>query len=264
MIGNTLGEMAKWKPWSGHRLTLRDKSNLPESPPSGRKVLNPQHIPVDISYKWTNAYKQVWDGDGHSAWSAQNLEASYCSLGDKIAVGQEPPSDFNLLLQDQSGEKKFLVRPIDLIIPEGQKPPIEGLHIWNMVLPQGYHDYECLGHAVSDSRNIKPDPSRYCCAKKNILKEGAEQSFSSSFNEKTLTPGPSSPIGSNRQELEVQFYTCKDELSMCKRNYAGQYYNLHYKWYHTFTPSLESYISAGFEIFCKFTKKRLSLRNVFE
>ena len=182
VIGNALGEMARWKPWSGHRLTLPDKSHLPKSPPSGRKILNPQHIPVDISYKWSNAYKQVWKGDGHSAWAGQNLEASYCSLGDKIAIGQDPPLEFNLLLRDQSAGKKFLVRPIDFQIPEGQKPLIDGLYIWNMVLPEGFEDYICFGHAVSDSRKNKPDRSRYCCAKNTILIEGAEQSVANVGN----------------------------------------------------------------------------------
>ena len=93
LIGTALAEsdMAKWKPWSGHRLTILDRSKLPKSPASGRKVLVVDRIPVDVSYKWNNAHKLVWLGDEDSAWATQNLESDYCSLGDKITRGSEKP-----------------------------------------------------------------------------------------------------------------------------------------------------------------------------
>ena len=94
LIGTALAEapIAKFKPWSGHRLTLPDRSKLPKSPASGRKVLNPATIPMDVSYKWSNANKLVWLGDKYSAWATQNMEADYCSLGDKINGGSESPT----------------------------------------------------------------------------------------------------------------------------------------------------------------------------
>ena len=97
LIGSALAESstAKWKPWSGHRMTLPDKSKLPKTPASGIKQLNPATIPMDVSYKWNNGNKLVWLGtkkEKYSAWATQNMEADYCSLGDKIIGGFESPT----------------------------------------------------------------------------------------------------------------------------------------------------------------------------
>ena len=40
-----------------------------------------------------------------------------------------------------------------------------------------------MGHAVSDSPQEKPDPSKYCCAKKDILIKGEDQLLDSSFKQ---------------------------------------------------------------------------------
>ena len=97
--------MAKWKPWSGHRMTMSDRSRLPQSPPHNRITLNPNYIPVDVSYKWNNANRLIWLGEKHSAWATQNLESDYCSLGDKIVHGSSAPTAFNLLVKDESPGK---------------------------------------------------------------------------------------------------------------------------------------------------------------
>ena len=94
--------MNKWKPWSGHRMTMMDRSRLPQTPPSGRKTLNPKFIPVDVSYKWNNANRLIWQGKEHTAWASHNLEQDYCSFGDKIIPGSEAPTAFNLLVKDHS------------------------------------------------------------------------------------------------------------------------------------------------------------------
>ena len=129
-----------------------------------------------------------------------------------------------------------------------------------MVLPQGYEDYECLGHAVSNSANIKPDPSRYCCVKKNILIEGEEQSFSSSFNEKTMTPGdmpPGSSFTANRPGMKVEFFVCRDPFWICPTSKKWSFLRITYPLTNAFLPNYDAYISEGFEIL--FTGVAMSL-----
>ena len=84
--------VAQWKPWSGHRLTLPDRSKLPKTPPTGKKRFDPETIPIDVSYKWNNANQLRWFNQDNSAWAAVNLEEDYCSLGDKIIIGTESPT----------------------------------------------------------------------------------------------------------------------------------------------------------------------------
>ena len=43
------------------------------------------------------------------------------------------------------------------------------------------NNFVCMGQAVSDSPQEKPDPSKYCCAKKDILIKGEDQLLDSSF-----------------------------------------------------------------------------------
>ena len=45
------------------------------------------------------------------------------------------------------------------------------------------NNFVCLGQAVSDSPQEKPDPSKYCCAKKDILIKGEDQLLDSSFKQ---------------------------------------------------------------------------------
>ena len=130
-------------------MTLVDKSHLPKSSPSGSKILDPSTIPLSVSYKWTNANKLVWLGQFNSGWAAQNLESDYCSLGDKFTDGTEGPSDFHLLLKNESPEKNYLIRPRDFRIPTGRSYPAPGIHIWDMILPENSEDFHCLGHAIS-------------------------------------------------------------------------------------------------------------------
>ena len=63
-----------------------------------------------------------------------------------------------------------------------------------MVLPPGSENFVCMGHAVSDSPTEKPDPSKYCCAKKELLIKGEEQLLDSSFNKKILDPFDSETV----------------------------------------------------------------------
>ena len=189
LMGNALAEsdVAKWKPWSGHRLTLTERSKLPKSPPTGRKQLFPEIIPLNISYKWNNAHIQVWTGSLNSAWATLNMERDYCSLGDKIIKGQEVPTNFNLLLKDESADQKWLVRPIDLNV-SATKTSLRDVQIWEMVLPEGSEDFECLGHPVSNSVDNKPDPSYYCCVKKKFLIAGEEDVIVSSLEMRFTDP----------------------------------------------------------------------------
>lgn len=94
LIGSALAEseMAQWKPWSGHRMTLPDRSRLPKSPATGRRFFVAKTIPVDVSYKWNNANRLVWMNEKNSAWAAVNIEADYCSPGDKITRGIQSPT----------------------------------------------------------------------------------------------------------------------------------------------------------------------------
>ena len=118
--------MNKWKPWSGHRMTMMDRSKLPQTPPSGRKTLNPNNIPVDVSYKWNNANRLIWQGKEHTAWASRNLEQEYCSFGDKIVAGLDAPTAFNLLVKDHSSGQnninfKGSIFPYDKIQPSGRR-----------------------------------------------------------------------------------------------------------------------------------------------
>ena len=45
------------------------------------------------------------------------------------------------------------------------------------------NNFVCMGQAVSDSPQEKPDPSKYCCAKKDILIKGEDQLLDSSFKQ---------------------------------------------------------------------------------
>ena len=94
LIGSALAEsdMAQWKPWSGHRQTIPDRSHLPKSPPTGTKFFVAKTIPVDVSYKWNNAQRLVWNSEKDSAWAAINIESDYCSPGDKIVRGIQAPT----------------------------------------------------------------------------------------------------------------------------------------------------------------------------
>ena len=62
------------------------------------------------------------------------------------------------------------------------------------------NNFVCMGHAVSDSPQEKPDPSKYCCAKKNLLIKGEEQLLDSSFKKipkiETLDPNDSATVRS--------------------------------------------------------------------
>ena len=85
-----------------------------------------------------------------------------------------------MLFKDESASKDFLIRPVDL---QPLTVPIEDVQVWEMVLPASSHDYVCLGHPVTDSIENKPDPSKYCCAKKDLIIEAKEQVFATSFTE---------------------------------------------------------------------------------
>ena len=60
------------------------------------------------------------------------------------------------------------------------------------------NNFVCMGHAVSDSPQEKPDPSKYCCAKKDILIKGEDQLLDSSFKQEQkiqkLNPNDASTV----------------------------------------------------------------------
>ena len=95
-----------------------------------------------------------------------------------------------MLFKDESEAKNFLVQPVDL---QPISVPMKDIQVWEMVLPDSSDNYVCLGHPVTDSIENKPDPTKYCCASKDLIIEAKEQVFATSFTESRTHEVPGGP-----------------------------------------------------------------------
>lgn len=142
------------------------------------------NVVPDIVYKTATHYKKAWSIDGSrakpvSVWTVDNYQSSYCSLGDVVTLSRTEKPHIHAALA--SANKEGALKHPDYFWPVwnhfSRKNMIAGM-VFKMICPDGYVS---LGGAVigyskpinmfGNDDQVDPDPSKYCCVKKDYVVE---------------------------------------------------------------------------------------------